>query len=99
MRLIAPILTRPKAEIQALATTECLDIDSCEIVDVANDVAAAMKGVELCQTGKTDALMKSSLHTDHLMHAVMQDETGLRTKRRFSHVFVRDGQEAQEAGE
>jgi phosphate acetyltransferase len=34
--------------------------------------------------------MKGSLHTDHLLHAVMQDATGLRTRRRLSHVFVFD---------
>ena len=34
--------------------------------------------------------MKGSLHTDHLMHAVMDDSTGLKTHRRISHVFVLD---------
>jgi phosphate acetyltransferase len=34
--------------------------------------------------------MKGSLHTDHLMHAVMDDVRGLRTHRRVSHVFVLD---------
>lgn len=32
--------------------------------------------------------MKGSLHTDLLMHAALQKDTGLRTSRRFSHVFV-----------
>jgi phosphate acetyltransferase len=34
--------------------------------------------------------MKGSLHTDEMMRAVMQKETGLRTSRRVSHVFVMD---------
>jgi phosphate acetyltransferase len=34
--------------------------------------------------------MKGSLHTDELMHAVVTTNTGLRTGRRMSHVFVMD---------
>ena len=34
--------------------------------------------------------MKGSLHTDELMHEVAQRETGLRTNRRISHVFIFD---------
>ena len=34
--------------------------------------------------------MKGSLHTDELMHEVIAKETGLRTGRRISHVFVVD---------
>jgi phosphate acetyltransferase len=34
--------------------------------------------------------MKGSLHTDELMAAVVQRETGLRTARRISHCFVMD---------
>jgi phosphate acetyltransferase len=36
--------------------------------------------------GEVEALMKGSLHTDELMHAVVAQKA-LRTKRRFSHVF------------
>src|SRR4029079_9288267 len=52
--------------------------------------AAAEKAVELVRTGKADLLMKGSLHTDELLSAVMKRETGLRTGRRVSHVFVMD---------
>src|ERR1700735_4302196 len=51
---------------------------------------AAAKAVELCRNGRATALMKGSLHTDLLMHAALQKDTGLRTSRRFSHVFVLD---------
>jgi phosphotransacetylase len=40
--------------------------------------------------GEVEALMKGSLHTDELMHAVMQDDIGLRTARRISHVYLFD---------
>ena len=35
-------------------------------------------------------LMKGSLHTDELMRAVVASETGLRTARRLSHVYLMD---------
>jgi phosphate butyryltransferase len=34
--------------------------------------------------------MKGSLHTDELMAAVVARETGLRTERRISHVYLMD---------
>jgi phosphotransacetylase len=34
--------------------------------------------------------MKGSLHTDELMHEVMAQDTGLRTARRISHVYIMD---------
>lgn len=49
-----------------------------------------MRAVELCRSGECTALMKGSLHTDELMHEVMQEATGLRTERRMSHVYVFD---------
>jgi phosphate acetyltransferase len=50
--------------------------------------AAAAKAVELVRAGKAELLMKGSLHTDELMSEVVAKETGLRTARRISHVFI-----------
>jgi len=46
--------------------------------------------VELIRAGQVELLMKGSLHTDELMRAVTASNTGLRTERRISHVFVMD---------
>ncbi len=40
--------------------------------------------------GEAELLMKGSLHTDELLGAVVARETGLRTARRISHVFIMD---------
>ena len=40
--------------------------------------------------GKAELLMKGSLHTDELMAEVVRKDTGLRTERRISHVFIMD---------
>src|SRR6516165_2008332 len=52
--------------------------------------AVAAKGVELIRQSHGELLMKGSLHTDELMHAVASSATGLRTARRISHVFIMD---------
>src|SRR4029079_3691769 len=44
----------------------------------------------LIRAGEAEILMKGSLHTDELMGAVVARETGLRTGRRISHVFIMD---------
>jgi phosphate acetyltransferase len=88
--LIRPLLIGPREAIEACAAKIGRDISSFELVDADSEEAAAATGVALCREGKAEALMKGSLHTDHLMHAVMRDDTGLRTARRLSHVFVLD---------
>src|SRR5664279_390986 len=52
--------------------------------------AAAAQAVAMARAGKVEALMKGALHTDELMHAVVDGECGLRTDRRLSHVFAID---------
>jgi phosphate acetyltransferase len=88
--LIKPILVGPKKKIAAVAKQFSLDLGSIDIVDVPHSQAAAEKAVELVRTGKADLLMKGSLHTDELLAEVVKRETGLRTGRRISHVFVMD---------
>jgi hypothetical protein len=44
----------------------------------------------MCRSGNAQAMMKGSLHTDELMKVAMKADTGLRTSRRISHVFVMD---------
>lgn len=86
--LIRPVLVAPRQELVDFAARLDLDISEYEIVDAPADVEAAAAGVALCRNGQAEALMKGSLHTDHLMHAVMDKDNGLRTHRRISHVFV-----------
>jgi phosphate acetyltransferase len=89
-RLIVPILVGPKAKIKAVAEKFGLDISGYEIVDAPHSQAAAELAVELVRKGTAELLMKGSLHSDELLGAVAKRETGLRTGRRISHVFVMD---------
>ena len=88
--LIAPILVGPAAKIEELAAKHGIDLGQCRIVDAPHSHAAAAKAVELVRAGEAELLMKGSLHTDELLGAVVARETGLRTGRRISHVFVMD---------
>ncbi len=88
--IIVPVLVGPRGKIEKLAATLGRDISTCELIDVPHSHAAAEKAVELVRAGKVDALMKGSLHTDELMSEVVRKDTGIRTERRVSHVFIMD---------
>jgi phosphotransacetylase len=88
--LIVPILVGPAAKIQEVAREKGIDIGRIQIVDASHSHASAAKAVELVRQGKAELLMKGSLHTDELLGAVVARETGLRTGRRLSHVFIMD---------
>ena len=89
-RLMVPILVGPADKIRNVAQQFGLEIGQLELVDAPHSHAAAAKAVELVRAGKAELLMKGSLHTDELMSAVVAKETGLRTARRISHVFLMD---------
>jgi phosphate acetyltransferase len=88
--LIEPVLVGPEQAIAVLARRLDLDVGAMPVVDAQDDEDSARKAVALCRSGRTRALMKGGLHTDTLMHAVLDNGSGLKTHRRVSHVFVLD---------
>jgi phosphate acetyltransferase len=88
--LIEPILVGPAGKINEVAKAAGLDLRGAEVVDTSHSHASGVKAVELVRQGRAELLMKGSLHTDELLGAVVARETGLRTGRRISHVFVMD---------
>jgi phosphate acetyltransferase len=89
-KLIEPVLVGPSARIRDLAERLHYDLTHVELIDAPHSHAAAEQAVALARAHKVDALMKGSLHTDELMCAIVNRETGIRTERRVSHVFVMD---------
>jgi phosphotransacetylase/acyl dehydratase len=87
-RLIDPILVGPRARIEAVAEKERLDISAYQLVDVPHSHAAAEESVALARSGRAQAIMKGSLHTDELLHEVLRKDSGLRTERHLSHCFL-----------
>jgi len=86
--LIEPILVGPAAKIRDAAAAAGLDLAGLPVVDTPHSHAAAARSVELVRRAEAAAIMKGSLHTDELLAEVVHKETGLRTARRISHVFV-----------
>jgi phosphate acetyltransferase/phosphate butyryltransferase len=91
--VVIPVLVGPEAKIHAAATAEGLDVSPYELVPTRHSQEAAATAVALARAGKVEALMKGSLHTEELMHEVLDRDNGLRTGRRMSHVFVIDAPE------
>lgn len=88
MGLMEPVFVGPPAKIAAAAAAAGRDISAFRIVAAPHSHAAAEASVRLVRAGEVEALMKGSLHTDELMEAVTERETGLRTGRRISHGYV-----------
>jgi phosphotransacetylase/acyl dehydratase len=88
--LIVPILIGPVTRLQAVAQSAKADISALRLIDAADGRAAAAQAVALARKREVALLMKGDLHTEELMHAVVAAETGLRTARRISHVYLMD---------
>ncbi|MCW1920495.1 bifunctional enoyl-CoA hydratase/phosphate acetyltransferase [Rhodobacter sp. KR11] len=86
--LITPLLIGQG--LRALASGLGLDLTGAEVIEAATDTEAAALAVDLVRQGRAGAVMKGHLHTDTLLRPMLARETGLRTGRRFSHVFVMD---------
>ena len=87
--LILPVLVGPEAKIRAVAAAANLDIRAFRLVAAPHSHAAAAEAVAMAGRGEAEALMKGSLHTDELMHAVVADKA-MATGRRISHCYLFD---------
>lgn len=88
--LITPVLIAPYSKLQLLAEQAKIDLSPYTCIDVPHSHAAAQRAVAMAKAGEVKALMKGSLHTDELMHEVVDSATGIRTDKRISHCFVMD---------
>jgi phosphotransacetylase len=88
--LIVPILVGPQQRIREIADRLQIDLSPYRLVDAPHSHAAAQAAVDLVRAGEAEMLMKGSLHSDELLAAVVARDTGLRTERRLSHVFLMD---------
>jgi phosphate butyryltransferase len=88
--LIAPILIGPEARIRDVAREAGADIAALRLIDAPDPRAAAAHAVALARAGEVALLMKGDLHTEDLMAEVVATQTGLRTARRISHVYLVD---------
>ena len=88
--LIEPVLVGPEHKIRAAAVAAGADISRLPLVSVPYSQAAAAEAVAMAKKGEVGALMKGSLHSDELMHAVVAPLSGLCLGRRISHCYIFD---------
>jgi phosphotransacetylase len=83
--LIMPVLFGPDVEMRKIAEAAKLNISGFHIVATKNSVDSAQKAALAAGAGEVQVLMKGSLHTDILLHAIMQKESNLHTGHLLSH--------------
>lgn len=88
--VITPTLVGPVRVIRSAAAGAGIDIAGFPLVDASDEADAASAGVAMARAGEAQVIMKGSLHTDVLLHAVLAREAGLRRSEWISHVFVFD---------
>ncbi len=86
-KVMTPVFVGEAAEIQAEADRLDWDISAYPLHATTGEPEAAIVAADLCGTGEADVLMKGRLHTHTFIRAALRHEAGLRTERRFVHVF------------
>ena len=85
--LIIPVLVGDIASIHAAAMSIGWPVDGFELIASDGEADAAEKAVQCVHQGTAQLLMKGNLHTDVLIRALLNRQTGLRTGERLSHLF------------
>lgn len=89
--LVAPRLVGDPDAILGLCSDLDWQIDLDWIIPATTDSEAASLAVTMVRRGEVEVLMKGNLHTDALMRAILDSETGLRlAHHRCSHIFLLD---------
>jgi len=78
--LLEPVLIGPEMRIRAIAEEFNLDLNGMTVVNKPHSHAAAEHASTMAANGEVQSLMKGSLHTDELIHAVLARQE-LRTGR------------------
>jgi len=86
--LVVPLFVGREEDIREQAEAIGWELTDERIVSTPTNKAAATAAVELVRQGEAQVLMKGYLHTDEMLHAVLRHDTGLRTDRLLTHVFV-----------
>lgn len=82
------ILVGDEAKIKEIAATIGMNTDEYEIINVVDNVEAALTAVKLVHDGKADMYLKGLLDTKTFLKSVLDKEVGLRTGKPLSHVCV-----------
>lgn len=87
--LIEPVLVGPRARIEAAAEEAGVDLAGWRLVEAEHSHEAAARACAMAAAGEVAALMKGSLHSDELLHAVL-DNPKVHSDCRLSHIYLFD---------
>jgi phosphate butyryltransferase len=82
------VLVGVRDEILRIADDMKKEVPQETIINVQDPIAAANEAVRQVHDGYADVLMKGYIHTDDFLRAVLDKDTGLRTRAVMSHVFI-----------
>jgi phosphate acetyltransferase len=85
--IMTPVFVGEADMIRAEAAKLGWDISAYPIYDTNGEEEAGMTAARLCGEGEADVLMKGQLHTDVFMKSAVARDNGLRTGKRFVHIF------------
>lgn len=87
--MVDPILIGDQASIIRICRDADWEVEDYQVVQASSDSEAAAKAADFVRTQEADAIMKGQVHTDTLMHELLDKEHGLRLPgQRVSHVFL-----------
>lgn len=85
--IMIPVFVGEADAIRSEAAKLDWDISGYAIHDTTGEEEAGMTAAQLCGAGEADVLMKGQLHTDVFMKSAVSRANGLRTDKRFVHIF------------
>lgn len=85
--IMTPVFVGEADVIRAEAEKLDWDISAYPLHKTTGEQEAGMTAARLCGEGEADVLMKGQLHTDVFMKSAVARENGLRTGKRFVHIF------------
>ncbi|WP_395372546.1 bifunctional enoyl-CoA hydratase/phosphate acetyltransferase [Komagataeibacter diospyri] len=86
--IIRPILIGDIGRIREVAQCSGIETDGIDMLEARDPGEAAKLAVKAVHSGHAHGIMKGSIHTDILMHEIVDPENGLLTTRRMSHVYL-----------
>ena len=85
--MMVPVFTGERWMIEDEAAKLDWDISGFELIEATGEEESGMAAAKACGDGRADVLMKGQLHTDAFMKAAVARDSGLRTGKRFVHIF------------
>jgi phosphate acetyltransferase len=85
--VMVPVFVGERDRIEREAAALNWDISGYDLIEAEGEDGSAVAAASAVRAGDADVLMKGHLHTDSFMKAAINRTHGLRTDKRFVHIF------------